>query len=399
MKRTKNAKEQTQNQNGFYGCIYELSSERQITGRRRFKAALHEIHPSHDVWQTNGISWDEQYTLNNLDSVKDMSICVEFLSEERRLPYGHGLTEIRDNMPLLEGATVVGHCDKGYISEVEIEGVTKKVLVAEGYIDEMRYPKFVAWLQETLANGTVKGSVEIVGHSENDNRIIYDGGWKKEGRVPQIYDYSGYAILGISPADDAAIVMELNNKTENNKEETVMDEQTKKEISKMFADSVAEMNSRWDEYWAKLAAKDAEIAQLKVAIEEKETEIARVEAEKEQLRADFEAQEAGISETNAKLTEANAKIAELEKSQKLAELNSALAAFSEEEKALAKEEIDKFNADPSSIEINSITSKICVEMVRKNKEAQAVIAEQNAATPDIFGGVKEPEEDGEVNIY
>ena len=392
-------KSKMKNQGGFYGCIYELSSERQITGRRRFKAVLHEIHPSRDVWQTNGISWDEQYTQDNLDSVKDMSICVEFLTEERRLPFGHGLTEIRDNMPLLEGATVVGHCDRGYITEIEIDGVTKRVLMAEGYIDEMRYPKFVAWLQESLANGTVNGSVEIVGHSENENRIIYDGGWKKEGRVPQVYDYSGYAILGINPADDTAIVMELNNKTENNKEETVMDEQTKKEISKMFADSVAEMNSRWDEYWAKLAAKDAEIAQLKVAIEEKETEIARVEAEKEQLRADFEAQEAGITETNAKLTEANAKIEELEKSAKLAELNSALADFSEEERALAKDEIEAFQADPTSIEINSITSKICVEMVRRNKEAQAVIAEQNASAPDIFGAMKTPEENGEVNIY
>lgn len=385
------------------GRIYEISSERQITGRCRFRAILHEIHPSRDIWQTNGISWDEQYTSDNIDSVKDMSICVEFVSDDRRVPYGHGLTEIRDNMPLFEDATVVGHFVRGYITDVEIGGVTKRVLMADGYIDEMRYPKFVAWLRERLASNddgsTVDGSVEIVGRKENGNRIIYDGGWKEEGRVPQVYDYSGYAILGISPADDTAIVMELNNKSNNNKEETVMDEQTKKELQKMLSDSVAEMNSRWDEYWAKLAAKDAEIAQLKVAIEEKETEIARVEAEKEQLRADFEAQEAGITETNAKLEEANAKIEALEKDKKIAELNSALADFSEEERALAKDEIEAFNADPNSVEINSITSKICVEMVRKNKEALAVVAEQNSKTPDIFGGMNEPEEDEDVNIY
>lgn len=150
----------------FMGRIFELSNERQITGRRKIKIVLHEIFPSHDTWQENGISWDEEYTAQNIESVTNMSICVEFLSEERRLPYGHGLTDIKDNMPYMEDATVVGHCEKGYITDIEIDGETKKVLVGEGYIDEMRYPKFVAWLAEKLKNGSVKGSVEIVGRPE-----------------------------------------------------------------------------------------------------------------------------------------------------------------------------------------------------------------------------------------
>ena len=147
----------------FMGRIFELSNERQITGRRKIKIVLHEIFPSHDVWQENGISWDEEYTAQNIESVTNMSICVEFLSEERRLPYGHGLTDIKDNMPYMEDATVVGHCEKGYITDIEIDGETKRVLVGEGYIDEMRYPKFVACLAEKLKKGSVKGSVEIVG--------------------------------------------------------------------------------------------------------------------------------------------------------------------------------------------------------------------------------------------
>jgi len=100
----------------FMGRIFELSNERQITGRRKIKIVLHEIFPSHDTWQENGISWDEEYTAQNIESVTNMSICVEFLSEERRLPYGHGLTDIKDNMPYMEDATVVGHCEKGYIT-------------------------------------------------------------------------------------------------------------------------------------------------------------------------------------------------------------------------------------------------------------------------------------------
>lgn len=49
-----------------------------------------------------------------------------------------------------------------------------------------------------------------------------------------------------------------------------------------------------------------------------------------------------------------------------------------------------------SVEINSITSKICVEMVRKNKETRTT--ELNNA-PDIFGGVASPEDDGDVDIF
>lgn len=378
----------------YEGRIFELSSERQITGRRPIKIILHEIFPSRDMWQENGISWDETYTAQNLESVAGMSICAEFISDERRLPYGHGLTEIRDNMPLMENATVVGHCDRGYIDDVEIDGETKRVLIAEGTIDEIRYPKFVEWLREKLADTGAKGSVEIIGRPENENRIIYDGGWKELGRVPQVYDYGGYAILGIRPADDTAIVMELNNKLEDYKEDTVMDEKlmgqfidsTKAAVS----DAVAELNSKWDEYYARVQEKEAEIAQLNADIATKEAEIA-------QLRADYETESAKTAAAEAGLVEANAKIAELEKDKKVAELNAALSEFTDEQQALAKDEIEAFKADPASYEINSITSKICVEMVRKSREAQA--QHDNAGAPDIYGGVSTPEDLGDVSIY
>lgn len=146
------------------GQIFELSNERQITGRRKIKVVLHEIFSNHNEWQENGISWDEKYTQQTIDSVSNMSLCVEFISEDRTLPYGHGLTEISD-MPYMEDATVVGHFERGYIDDIEIDGETKRVLIADGYIDEMRYPKFVAWLKDKMEHGTVKGSVEIVGLS------------------------------------------------------------------------------------------------------------------------------------------------------------------------------------------------------------------------------------------
>ena len=371
------------------GRVFEVSSERQITGRRKIKLILHEIFPEHDVWQTNGISWDEQYTMDNLGSVANMSICAEFLNAERSIPYGHGLTDIENNMPLMEDATVVGHCERAYIDDVEIDGEVKRVLVAEGYIDEIRYPKFVAWLFEKMSSGTVKGSVEIIGHQEYENRIIYDGGWKEEGRIPQIYDYGGYAILGIKPADDSAIVMELNNKKEI-KEETDMDEKIKNELTEIVSNALAELNSKWDEYYAQVAAKEAEITGLQADIAEKEAEIQR-------LRAEFEAKEAERAAQEAGLVEANAKIAELEKEKKISELNAALADFTSDEQEIAADDIAAFKADPDAIEINSITSKICVEMVRQRKEAAKV--ELNNQVPDIFSGVIEPKEDNEVDIF
>lgn len=383
-------------ENLLSGRIYELSSERHITGRRKIKLILHEIFPSRDVWQTNGISWDENYTQQNLGSVTNMSICVEFLDDERSLPYGHGLTDIRDNMPFMEDATVVGHCEKAYIDDIEVDGVKKRVLVAEGYIDEMRYPKFVAWLSEKMADGGVKGSVEIVGHSENENRIIYDGGWKETGRVPQIYDYSGYAILGIKPADDSAIIVELNNKNKKDKEDKHMDEKLMSQFVELVKNSVTqtitELNNKSGEYEgqiselnSQLATKDAKIAELNAALDAANATI----TEKEQAITSQTAELNSLKETNTAL----------EKDKKLAELNSALAGFTAEEQALAQAEIDAFKADPTSVELNSITNKICVELVRKSKETHT--NEQNSAgtVPDIFGGVADPQSGGDSDIY
>ena len=302
---------------------------------------------------------------------------------------------------------MVGHFDKAYIDDVEIDGEVKRVLIAEGTLDEMRYPKFVAWLREHMAERTVKGSVEIVGKAEHDGHIVYSGGWKEQGRVPQFYDYSGYAILSVKPADEAAIVMELNNK-KSDKEDSDMDEKMKNDLMAVISGAMSETNSKWDQYWAQVNAKEAEITQLQADIKAKEAEIA-------QLRADFEKENAarilaeeGLTEANnakeaaeASLSEANAKIAQLEGEAAKAELNAALAPYSEEQRAVAKEEIEAFNANPGSVEINAIVGKICTEMVRVSREKQ--VAETNAKDViDVFAmtdDTKPAEDDGEVDVF
>jgi hypothetical protein len=390
--------------------IYEISSENRIAGRRPIKVVLHEIFPDNTRWQENGISWKEEYVRANLHSVIGMSIVAAFLTEDRDVPYDHGMTEVReeDRLPLFEDATMVGHFDKAYIGDVEIEGVTKRCLIAEGTLDEMRYPKFVAWLREHMAESTVKGSVEIVGKPEHDGYIIYSDGWKDEGRVPQDYDYSGYAILSVKPADEAAIVMELNNK-KTDKEDETMDEKIKNELMAAVASAVSEVNSKWEEYWAKVDALQADISQLKADIAQKEADIKQLQADYDKEYAAKEAAELGLTEANAakeaaeaSLNEANAKIAEMENAAAVAELNAALAPYTEEQRAVAQEEIDAFNANPGSVEINSIIGKICTAMVEAARESK-VIETNSANQIDVFGMMDDAgdQDDGsaDVNVF
>lgn len=380
-----------------FAPIYEISSENKIAGRRPIKVVLHEIFPDNTRWQENGISWKEEYVQANLHSVVGMSIVAEFLTEDRDVPYNHGMTDVReeDKLPLFEDATMVGHFDKAYVDDVEIGGVTKRCLVAEGTLDEMRYPKFVAWLRENMADSVVKGSVEIVGKPEHDGYIIYSGGWKEEGRVPQYYDYSGYAILSVKPADEAAIVMELNNK-KLDKEDGTMDEKTKNELMAAVTGAVSEVNSKWEEYWAKVDTLLAEISQLKADIAQKEADI-------KQLQADYDKEAAAKEAAEASLVEANAKITEMQNAAAVAELNAALAPYTEEQRAVAKEDIDAFNSNPGSVEVNSIVGKICTAMVQAARESQ--IAETNAASQiDVFGmtddaGKKENTDPADVDVF
>lgn len=395
----------------IFAPIYEISSENKIVGRRPIKVVLHEVFPNETEFQENGISWKEEFVLANLHSVAGMSIVVEFLTDDRDVPYGHGMTDIRedDQLPLFENATMVGHFDRAYVDDVEIDGVKKRVLIAEGTLDEMRYPKFVSWLREKMAESVVKGSVEIVGKPEYDGHIVYSGGWKEQGRVPQYYDYSGYAILGVKPADEAAIVMELNNK-KTGKEDQKMDEKLKELMDAVtgISTGISESNSKWDEYWAKIDTLQAQITQLNADIKQKEAEIAQVQADFDKEVAAKEAAEAGLAEANsakeaaeASLAEANAKIAELENASAVAGLNAALAPYTEEQRAFAKEEIDAFNANPGSVEINSIIGKICTMMVETAREGAP--SEINSASQiDVFGmmeGAGKQEADDDVDIF
>lgn len=395
--------------------LFEVSSRKSKNGRRKFKLVIHEIYADScinetsqmgEIFNDNGITWIRDYVERTMSTVKDMSLRVEFADEFNRVEIlGHGETGIQDGLPLFENADVVGHFTNAYIEEItDDDGKTKTVLIGEGYLDEMCYPDFVAKLIEDVANGNAPfGSVEIY-KTENNDGIVYKYGYKERGRIPMEYIYSGYALLGVRPADKTAKLLEIN---ELNKEgNTKMDEKEVKalieEVVKETMSVTTEINQAKEDANAQIATanasvaeKDSTIAELNSQLETTKSELESVKNEKNELAT---ANEALQSEINS-LRET---VAEAQKKEKVNELNTAISSFSDEEKAYAQAEIDAFNADPIKSEINSVVSKIWEGIGKKAKADAAVVAEQNAAkadVEDIFGEVTNVAETDDGDIF
>ena len=377
----------------------EISQATNPNGRRKVKLALHEIYPDRTQWNRNGITYLEQYTRDNADSVKGMPLCAEFLDDDKDIPYGHGLTGHIKSMPVFENSVQVGVCEDWSIEDIEIEGEAHRCLCATGYINEGRYPKFVKWIEDQVANGeTLRGSVEFVGTKDNDGEIIYDGGWKEEGRVPMIYDYSGYCILSVKPSDPSAILIELNQ-FKNNLEDVEMNEEMKNAFSDLKSEVIsafketrkAEMNEEISSLESKVTELNAKIAELNTQIEEKDKEIEELnrkcnEANAEAAKKDEEVN-SKVEELNSTIAEKDAELNKMKKANRVAELNQALSSFTDEEKNYAKEEIDAFNADPFSVEINQITTKIESTSYRKIREDQKNKNLEANSMKDEFDGI------------
>ena len=379
--------------------ILEISQATNPNGRRKVKFALHEIYPDRTHWNRNGITYLEQYTRDNADSVKGMPLCAEFLDDDKDVPYGHGLTGHIKNMPVFEDSVQVGSFEDWSIEDIEIDGETHRCLCATGYINEGRYPKFVKWIEDQLANGKkLRGSVEFVGTKDNDGEIIYDGGWKEQGRVPMIYDYSGYCILSIKPSDPSAILIELNQ-FKNNLEDVEMNEELNKALSDLKADMItafkdtrkAEVNEQVSSLETKVTELNSKITELCSTIEEKDKEIEELNKKCKEANAEIEKKEEEVNSTveelNSTIAEKDAELSEMKKEKKVTELNQALSHFSDEERNFAKEEIDAFNEDPFSVEINSITTKIEAASYRKMREDQKAKNSEINSMKDEFDGI------------
>ena len=212
-------------------ATFELSTKKYKSGRRPFTAVLYELQPPECVvddigtqYNKNGITFLEEYAKSALDSITDMNVRAAFIDDDRTIVSGHGETGVEDGMPVFRNACTIGHCTKGYIDDVDIDGVTKRCVCAKGYLDEMCYPDFVASLENDLNNGiNVEGSIEIYKTEDND-AIVYKSGWHDKGRIPTEYIHSGWDIVA-NPADPSSTLLELNNtKKEEQNMEFNMDE-------------------------------------------------------------------------------------------------------------------------------------------------------------------------------
>lgn len=400
-------------------AIFELSSKKYKNGRRPFVATLYELQPPECVvdnvgtkYNKNGITFLEEYASKYLDSIKDMSVRVEFIDDDRTMILGHGETGIEDGLPLFNNATTVGHFIEGYIDDVEINGETKRCVCGKGYLDEMAYQPFIKTLEEQINNGSsVDGSIEIY-RTENNEAIVYLDGWHDKGRIPIEYIHSGWDFV-LCPADESSTLLELNNSKNKKEEQIKMDE---KKLKELIQTTISETNSKNDEL-------NAQILELNSQIEAKDTTISELNASVEQLQATIDKLEADYKTYWEEREILQKELAKAKVAEKLAELDTVLSDFNENEKAVAKDDIDKLKENINSCEkkdelnnvsaeINSIKSKICMDIVAKQKKAdiEAKIAEQNSAKEnketeviDIFSEIctdtHDTDEEEDINIF
>ncbi|MED4861386.1 hypothetical protein [Bacillus atrophaeus] len=377
--------------------ILEINNQKKTSGRTYIKWVVLEIHENNTQFNKNGITWLEKYINANLESIKLMPICVEFLDDENSEPFGHGLTEVKDGTPLFENSAVVGTTTNAYIDTIDVNGEQKRVLIAEGFLYNQRYPKFVQWLKSKMFDGDFpETSVEIAA-VEGSDAIEYEGGWKEQGRIPMRFDFTGDAILGIDPADDAAILLELNS---NKKEDNLM--------SKSQEEVVLELNNKLDNKNKEIGELNQKVEQLTEDLKQKTEELnAAVKAAKdEKAKADAKEKEAQkVKDEKSKADEELNSLKEFknkavaEKMQ--GELNQALAGYTPEEKEIAKEKIEMFSKSPSvdlkAEIISEINSAIAQSFIAERTKKQA--SETNSNTNfDIYSEVRDSGQQASVTI-
>ena len=389
--------------------IIEINKKVNKAGRTPITMVLHRLYKDETEYNANGISWKDSYCEENLETIKGMPLTAQFLDSANTVPVGgHGELNSIDGDIYFEDSLVVGSFENGYIARgIEINGEKIDAVCATGYIYNQRFPELVSYLQEQVKNNiAVEGSVEIcASKSKGNSTIVYDGGWKPKGRIPQIFDYSGHSfIITDTPADSSAIMLELNsykkNKETNNMKNKVI------ELNKISYDDIATLITRaineamgessyyGDYYIYKFYPLDSQVVFRKwndVGVYYMTTykvenstvtigEIIKVEedwkpvsnAEPVEINAKRikeiikggNAMEELIREKDKKIEELNSKITELEG--KLSEMNSTLV------------EVNKLLEDTKTEKENLATEVSTLKEYKETKELEAKKAEVNA---------------------
>lgn len=372
-----------------------LEINKRVGGRKNIRMVLLTIHEEGEM-NRNGITWVEQYVLDNLESIKGIPICATFLDEDKEDLYDHGYTETVESEdgksePLFLNSESVGVIEDAKIEVIEIDGETKKVLVGYGYIFCQRYPN----LCEKLESSKVKSSIEIMGTDENNRKIIYDGGYKEKGRKPMVFDFTGTCLLGVLEADENCYVLEVAE-NKNKEEKLNMDEN---KIIEVIQKAITETN-------AVKADTETTIAELNSQIEAKDAEIKEANEAKEVAENNASEKDSKIAELEAENAKLKEELAACKKREACEAFDAMLVNYTDDEKKCVESEINAYKENPLDGNADEIISKICRNIVENQKkaEADAKIAEQNEAkeneTIDIFSEVNSDEEkDEDTNIF
>lgn len=380
--------------------VLEMSKRMSKGGRKRIRMVLLTIHKDGEM-NKNGITWEEQNVLNNLESIKSIPICATFIDEDKTILFDHGYTETVElddgkSEPLFNNSEVVGTIEKAKIEDLEIDGEVRRVLVGYGYLYCQRYFALCEKLMEDIAVSSVKSSIEVMGKEENNSKIVYDGGYKEKGRKPSSFDFSATCLLGVEEADDSCYVLEVAE-NQNKEEQKTMGE---KEMRELITSVITETNSKNDEL-------NTKIEELNSTIESKDAEIKELN-DKVNANADADKEkDEKIEELTKKNEELEKELNECKKAEKKAALDKAIGEFSEDEQKYAESEINSFRENPLEGDVDAVVNAIHAGIGRASKkaEADAKVAEQNAkkedADLDIFSEVNSAEDESneDVNIF
>lgn len=378
--------------------ILELSSRSSKGGRRKIKMVLLTLHNEGET-NLNGISWKEEYVLNNLESIKGIPICASFVdSEDKEIPLDHGYTETVElgdgkSEPLFNNSECCGVIEDAKIEDLEIDGEMKRVLVGYGVLFYQRYKKFCDYVKENILLSEVKSSIEIVG--KDGGTIVYDGGYNKKLRYPQVFDFSATAILGsVKEADENCYVLEVAQKKEQ-EETKVMDE---KIIRDVIVTAINETNSKNDELTQK-------ITELNSTIADKDAQITELNEKVEANKTSDADKDAKIEGLNQKIAELEAQVNECKKAEQNSALDKALEGFTETEQKYAESEINSFRENPLEGNVDTVVNAINAGIGKAFKAAESKTSEQNSANNetelDIFSEINSVEDtdDNDVNIF
>ena len=166
----------------------------------------------------------------------------------------------------------------------------------------------------------------------------------------------------------------------------------KTDIINAFKDTRnVEVNEQVSNLESKVAELNSKVTELNATIEEKDKEIEELNKKCEEANAEADKKDEEAKnkedELNSAIAEKDAELNTMKKERKVAELNQALSSFTDEEKKCAEAEINAFNEDPFSVEINSITTKIEAASYRKMREDQKTQNSEINSIKDEFDGI------------